>query len=235
MWLRRNIKRPRLFELKSAISARNLDSDYRTGGAVTTKLKFGIIAIALACSAVGGATWISDRWWVQQNPQDFEQCSEEVERATSSNDERNALIAKCRTQFVGRRDIGGGYTFFDFLQNRKFHIAGPNPTPAELKYFDQQYMLFLDAQARDESAASLPEQPARTAQSGTLDDPGMSPSSAPGLPMVITPPPVPIPRARSSVILSKRPCEDASLSCSWTKFSAGIKKLFNSNAKIDPN
>ena len=59
---------------------------------------------------------------------------------------------------MGRRKPGGGYTYFDFLQNRQFDITGPNPTREEQKYFDEQYTLYLEAQRRDMNAASLAEQ-----------------------------------------------------------------------------
>jgi hypothetical protein len=56
--------------------------------------------------------------------------------------------------------------------------------------------------------------------------------SSPGLPMVIAPANVPLPRARNSVV-RREPCQDESLSCSWTRLSAGMKKFFESNAKVD--
>jgi hypothetical protein len=65
------------------------------------------------------------------------------------------LIAQCDKQFVGRRKIGGGYTYYDFLQNRHFDIAGPNPTPNELKHFDEEYTLYLDTQRREAAAAAI--------------------------------------------------------------------------------
>src|SRR5450631_795496 len=99
--------------------------------------------------------WFGDRWWPQHSPQDFEQCSAQVERTSSSKDEQMVLIAQCGKQFVGRRKTGGGYTYYDFLQNRHFDIAGPNPTPKELRYFDEQYTSYLDAQRREAVAAGL--------------------------------------------------------------------------------
>ena len=90
------------------------------------------VAIAFACCAVTVAAWVSVQWWRQHNPQDFEQCSE---RAASSKDERIALMAQCGKLFAGRRKIGGRYTYYDFLQDRHFDMAGPNPTREELNYF----------------------------------------------------------------------------------------------------
>jgi hypothetical protein len=200
---------------------------------VRAKFKVGLVAIALIGCSVGVVTWFGVRWWPQHSPQDFEQCSAQIERTSSSKDEHMTLKAQCSKQFVGRRKTGGGYTYYDFLQNRHFDIAGPNPTPKELRYFDEQYTSYLDAQRREAVAAGLAEQQNRMAQPGFQDDRVAGSISQPGPPVVIAPTNVPIPRARSSVVQSNGLCEDASLSCNWTKFSAGIKKFFESNARVN--
>jgi hypothetical protein len=207
----------------------NSEASFACESQMRAKLYLRPLAIAFICCAAGVATWFGAHWWRQHNPQDFEQCSEE---SASSKDERIPLIALCSKQFVGRRKMGGGYTYYDFLQDRHFDIAGPNPTPKELKYFDEQYALYLAAQRRDAVAAVLPEKQSRMAQPDFPDDRVKGSTSPPELPMTIAPTHVPIPRGRSSVIRSKPPCEDASLSCNWTKFSAGIMKFFESNAKL---
>jgi hypothetical protein len=74
------------------------------------------------------------------------------------------LMAQCGKQFVGRRKAGGGYTYYDFLQNRHFDIAGPNRTPKELRYFDEQYALYLDTQRREAVAAAFAERQNRMAR-----------------------------------------------------------------------
>jgi hypothetical protein len=187
-----------------------------------------VAVIALICCALSGVTWLGVQWWPQQPPKDFEECSESADRTASSQDERISLIAQCDKQFVGRRKPGGGYTYFDFLQNRHFDIAGPNPTPSELKYFDEEYALYLDTQGRDAVAAAVAEKRNQTAQAelgddrlrGSIDLPGSRPTN------------IPIPRAVDHAARSKRLCEDAFLSCSWTKFSTGIRNFLGSNAKI---
>jgi hypothetical protein len=200
---------------------------------VRAKFKAGLAGIALISCSAGVVTWFGDRWWLQHSPQDFEQCSAQAERTSSSKDEHMTLIAQCSKQFVGRRKTGGGYTYYDFLQNRHFDIAGPNPTSKELRYFDEQYTSYLDAQRREAAAAALAEQQHRMAQPDFQDDRVAGSISQPGPPVVIAPTSVPIPRARSSVNQSSGLCEDASLSCNWTKFSAGIKKFFESNARAN--
>ena len=54
------------------------------------------------------------------------------------------IVSECDAKFPGRRKPGGGYTYFDFMQNRHFDIAGPKPTPQELKRMDQEYLAFLE-------------------------------------------------------------------------------------------
>ena len=108
-------------------------------------------------------------------------------------------------------------------------IAGPNPTPKELRYFDEQYTLYLDTQRREAVAAAIAESKTEWRN----DDRVVGSISQARPPVVIAPTNIPIPRARSSVVESNGLCEDASLSCNWTKFSAGIKKFFDSNARVN--
>ncbi len=198
-----------------------------------TKLNVRLVTVSFIGCSVGTLTWFGVQRWPQYSPQDFEQCSDKAEKTSSSKDERMTLMAECGKQFVGRRKMGGGYTYYDFLQNRHFDIAGPNPTPKELRYFDEQYTSYLDAQRQEAVAAALAEKQNRMAQPDLQDDRVAGSISPPGLPVVIAPTNVPIPRARSSVVRSDGVCEDTSLSCNWTKFSAGIKKFFESNAEVN--
>jgi len=200
---------------------------------VRTKLNVRLVTVSFIGCSVGTLTWFGVQRWPQYSPQDFEQCSDKAEKTSSSKDERMTLIAECGKQFVGRRKTGGGYTYYDFLQNRHFDIARPNPTPKELRYFDEQYTSYLDAQRQEAVAAALAEKQNRMAQPDLQDDRVAGSISPPGLPVVIAPTNVPIPRARSSVVRSDGVCEDTSLSCNWTKFSAGIKKFFESNAEVN--
>ena len=112
------------------------------------KIRSRFVAIASICCALVVSTWLGVQLWPSHAPQDYEACSEK-RRATaaSSKDERASLIAECDKQFIGRRKPGGGYAYYDFLQNRRFDIAGPNPTPKELKSFDEEYIVFLQCPA----------------------------------------------------------------------------------------
>ena len=86
-------------------------------------------------------------WW-SLAPADFEACADLAEKAPTK-EEKKAALTRCNAKFAGRRKPGGGYTYYDFMQNRSFDIAGPNPTPAEQKYIDEQYTLFLDRERRN--------------------------------------------------------------------------------------
>ena len=75
------------------------------------------------------------QWW-KRAPVDFEACADAAEKATTKS-EKTAVFADCNAKFAGRRKAGGGYTYYDFLQDRTFDIAGPNPTPEEQKKIDK--------------------------------------------------------------------------------------------------
>jgi hypothetical protein len=200
---------------------------------VRAKIRSSFVAIALICCAVGVSTSLGLRWWPSHAPRDYEECSERAGTAASSNDERASLIAQCDQQFIGRRRPGGGYTYYDFLQDRRFDIAGPNPTPEELKSFDQEYIQYLNAQRQDAMAAALAERQ-RAEEDYRNDRSSASSVNPPGSALVITPNNVPLPKPASQAARSKaQRCDEASLSCRWTKFSAGIKSFFGSYAKVD--
>jgi hypothetical protein len=106
------------------------------------------------------ASWLAFREPAVPVVRDFEECAEQAK--SLSDDERNAALTDCNARFAGRRKAGGGYTYFDFMQNRNFDIAAPNPTPEELRQIDRAYMDFLDGRRREalavESAKRQDEQ-----------------------------------------------------------------------------
>ena len=93
------------------------------------------------------------QWW-RGTPVDFKSCADVAEKAKTKEDKTSAL-AECNAKFAGRRKPGGGYTYYDFMQDRTFDIAGPNPTPEEQKKIDQQYTAYLESQRRSSIAAAL--------------------------------------------------------------------------------
>jgi hypothetical protein len=110
------------------------------------------VALALLAPVV---LWLGFRGSPPQLARDFEECVEQVQAKPPSNDERGALMTDCNARFAGRRKAGGGYTYYDFMQDRHFDIASPNPTAEERKQIDRQYMGFLDAQRREAVSAEL--------------------------------------------------------------------------------
>src|SRR5258708_40251352 len=92
------------------------------------------------------------QWWGSRTPVDFEECADSAEKV-ATREARTAALSECNAKFAGRRKPGGGYTYFDFMQNRNFDIAGPNPTPEEQKQIDEQYTAYLDDQRRSSIAA----------------------------------------------------------------------------------
>jgi hypothetical protein len=174
--------------------------------------------------------WLGFRGSPPQLARDFEECVEQVQAKPPSNDERGALVTDCNARFAGRRKAGGGYTYYDFMQNRNFDVAGPNPTAEERKHIDRAYMDFLDAQRREAVSAELAKR-----QNETLQADLESARQPVGPPTVLTPtnsPPAtpirPIARSKSTH------CEDNSLSCSWAKFSAVVKNAFASSSRTKP-
>jgi hypothetical protein len=210
---------------ESKLHAKPVDRFMRSLG-----FRVNLLSIVLIGCAAGAVTWSCVRWWAQHNPQDFEQCSDQAEMTASSKDERMTLLAQCGKQFVGRRKIGGGYIYYDVLQNRQFDIAAPNPTPKEQKYFDEQYMLYLDVQKLEADAAARAERQNRMAHPAPQDDRVAGAIVSLGPPLVITPMNVPMPSAPSLGVRSGKVCKDRLLSCNWAKFSAGLKKFLESNA-----
>jgi len=93
------------------------------------------------------------QWW-RSAPVDFESCADTAEKAKTKED-KTAALAECNAKFAGRRKPGGGYTYYDFMQDRTFDIAGPNPTSEEQKRIDQQYTVYLENQRRSSIAAAF--------------------------------------------------------------------------------
>jgi hypothetical protein len=93
------------------------------------------------------------QWW-SRAPADFEECADAAEKAPAK-EERTSALAECNAKFAGRRKPDGGYTYYDFMQDRTFDIAGPNPTLEEQKKIDEQYAIYLENQRRSNIAAAF--------------------------------------------------------------------------------
>jgi hypothetical protein len=170
------------------------------------------------------ALWLRFYGSSPQLARDFEECFEQAHATSVTNDERGALMTDCNARFAGRRKPGGGYSYYDFMQDRYFDIAGPNPTEQERKQIDYAYMGFLDARRREAVLADLARR--QNEQLRTDLERAGQPVKPP---MVLTPANVPLPTPRPQAKLAS--CEDGSLSCSWAKFSAVMKNAFASSSR----
>ena len=121
-----------------------------------------LIAAIGATSAVLQLSRAQAQWW-SRAPADFEECADAAEKA-ATREERASAFTACNAKFAGRRKPGGGYTYYDFMQNRSFDIAGPNPTPAEQKHIDQQYTAYLDRERQSSIAAAFAAKQAQEQQ-----------------------------------------------------------------------
>jgi hypothetical protein len=184
---------------------------------------------AIACVAL--VPMRAEAQWWRSAPKDFEACADLAEKA-KSKEEKTSALAECNAKFAGRRKAGGGYTYYDFMQDRSFDIAGPNPTPEEQKKIDEQYTVYLESQRRNNIAAALmakeqqrqqqqPEQPA--AQQGAQQV--SSRTNTEKVPVPVASP------VKQAARIKAANCAKDSFSCEWPRLSQSIdelKKLFSS-------
>jgi hypothetical protein len=186
--------------------------------------KFALLNVAIVCCFVLMPTSASAQWWGTRAPADYEECAESAEKA-ASKEARATMLAECGVKFAARRKPGGGYSYFDFMQNRHFDIAGPNPTPEEQKHIDQQYAAYLARERQSAIAAAF----AHKQQQVQRAAPEAEKKSA-------VPLPASKPRAATVGSASSRPrnasCPSDSFSCNWPRLAGSIKdfkKLLSSS------
>ena len=165
-------------------------------------------------------------WW-KRAPIDFEECADAAEKSATKA-EKTAALADCNAKFAGRRKAGGGYTYYDFLQDRTFDIAGPNPTPEEQKKIDESYTAYLADQRRSNEAAQAAVRQQREQQE---QRPQQVQQVALRTDVERVPVPVERPKVQQTVGARKgAPCTKGSFSCEWPRLSEGLselKKLFS--------
>jgi hypothetical protein len=178
-----------------------------------------IAALVLLCPLRASA-----QWW-SRAPADFEDCAEAAAK-TESKEARTAALAECNARFAGRRKVGGGYTYYDFMQDRSFDIAGPNPSAEEQKHIDEQYTIYLESQRRSTIAAAFAAKQQQQLQASLKSD-------APKVPL-----PQQRPKQAAAPAADIRPryrngeCARQSFSCEWPRLSEGwndLKKLLTSS------
>jgi hypothetical protein len=162
------------------------------------------------------------QWWGSRTPVDFEECADSAEKV-ATKEARTAALSECNAKFAGRRKPGGGYTYFDFMQNRNFDIAGPNPTPEEQKQIDEQYTAYLDSQRRSTIAAAFATKQQQLQQTSLKNETGKAPVATGS---ISKPQPAAQPAASSDVKHIKLTnCVQHSFSCDWPRLSESIKDL----------
>jgi len=163
------------------------------------------------------------QWW-RSAPADFEECADAAEKA-ASKEEKASRLSECNAKFAGRRKPGGGYTYYDFMQDRTFDIAGPNPTPEEQKHIDHQYTAYLENQRRNTIAAAFTAKQAqqREAQQGVQQV---------ALRTEVEKVPVPVASpVKQAARIKASNCAKNAFSCEWPRLSQSIddlKKVFSS-------
>ncbi|UQR63363.1 MULTISPECIES: hypothetical protein [Bradyrhizobium] len=166
------------------------------------------------------------QWW-KRAPVDFEECADAAEKSPTKA-EKTAALADCNAKFAGRRKAGGGYSYYDFLQDRTFDIAGPNPTPEEQKKIDAAYTAYLANQRRINEAAQATARQQREQQEQQVQQ-----FQQVALRTDIERVPVPVQRPKVQQNVGQRkgaPCTKGSFSCEWPRLSESLndlKKLFN--------
>jgi len=180
------------------------------------------LAITSAALLAGAFAWIGYGSSGHRAAQDYEECADEAKPNASSDAEYSKLMTHCAERFAGRRKRSGGYTYFDFMQNKTFDIAGPNPTESERKQIDRSYIEFLATTRREAILSELMKAQA------DLEEAGIDRSrQSVGAPLALTPK-IPLP-AKRPVVEHSKTCEDGSLSCGWAKLSAAVRNAFASS------
>jgi hypothetical protein len=175
-----------------------------------------MMAAMIGC-AVFSPSQARAQWW-SHAPADFEECADIAEKI-AGKEARTAALSGCNAKFAGRRKPAGGYSYFDFMQNRSFDIAGPNPTPEEQRQIDEQYAAYLENQRRSSIAAAFAAKQQQLQQQASLRSDG---EKAPPRTGSVSKPP-----AATSDLKHVKPatCPQHSFSCEWPRLSESIKDL----------
>ena len=186
---------------------------------------------ALLVAAIGTIVVLSPmrahaQWW-RSAPADFEACADAAEKS-KTKEEKTSALAECNAKFAGRRKPGGGYTYYDFMQDKTFDIAGPNPTPEEQKKIDEQYTAYLERERRNTIAAALAakqQQQQQVQQVSLRSDQEPARTDSAKVPVPVASP------VKQAARIRAANCARSSFSCDWPRLSETVndlKKLFSS-------
>jgi hypothetical protein len=202
-----------------------------------TRLVASSVLGLLALVAIGLSLGFYLRGSAPEVARDFEECVEALQasapfhQASSPfNDAQGGSIMDCNARFAGRRKPGGGYSYYDFMQDRTFDIAGPNPTAEERNRIDREYIGFLDIQRRENVSAELAKR-----QDEQLRADLERAHQPVGRPLVLTPKSPSSPATKRPADRTKSAhCEGNSIACGWSKLSAAVKDAFASSSRTKP-
>jgi hypothetical protein len=193
-------------------------------------------ASSFAVATIGGLIVLApvrcDAQWWRSTPADFESCADVAEKA-KTKEQKTSKLAECNAKYAGRRKLGGGYTYYDFMQDRTFDIAGPNPTPEEQKKIDEQYTAYLERERRNHAAAALAAKQHQTEPPSAQEWQQVSLRSEPTPPPPVEMERVPVPVAspvKQAARLRAAQCARDQFSCEWPRLSEKVnelKRLFN--------
>lgn len=177
-------------------------------------------AVALCCLSFAAVPASAQQRTIT-NSRDYEDCVDTVKAFALTREALATTVAECDSRFPGRRKASGGYTYYDFMQNRHFDIAGPIPTAKELKQIDQEFIRYLAA--RNPSSGPRDDQRARSSRAET-SKPVAKPESKPriatqttGLAHAKPAPPQNKPKPLD--------CRETPVACGWTSLTTQVKSV----------
>jgi hypothetical protein len=181
-----------------------------------------IVALAVVWLQSGGAS-------SPDYARDYEDCVERLQTQGMADEERNSMMTGCGARFAGRRKAdGSGYTYYDFMQDKKFDIAGPNPTAEERKAIDREYITYLEGQHREAVSAALAQRQNEKLRADIEN--ARQPAGQP-LSLMPTNVPLPVPRRVAEQRGRAQRCTEETLSCTLSKLSSAVKDAFASSSR----
>lgn len=202
-----------------------------------TNVPAWLLAVVAAAFIASAVVWLE--FGGSSSPdyaRDYEDCVERMQAQGAPENELNGGLTGCGARFAGRRKAdGSGYTYFDFMQEKKFDIAGPNPTAEERKAIDQQYITYLEGQHREAVSAALAQQQNERLRAD-IENARQPPAGQPlslvptGVPLP-TNVPLPVPRRVAEQRGRAQRCTEETLSCTLSKLSNAVKDAFASSSR----
>jgi hypothetical protein len=179
-----------------------------------------VIALVVVWIEFGGAS-------SPEYARDYEDCVERTGMHSAPDGELSGMMAACNARFAGRRKAdGSGYTYYDFMQDKKFDIAGPNPTPEERKAIDREYISYLEGQRREALSTEYARQQNERLRA---DIEGGHQGTGPPLSLLPANVPLPVPRRVAEQRAKAQRCTEETLSCRLSKLSSAVKDAFASS------